>query len=267
MKKNSIDVLLVVLYKTKVENSTTIQSYLLNCAQYYDKIKLIIWDNSPDASNIEDFKSIANLNYRYYHTPENLSLSVIYNRVADLYPDSEFIYYFDQDSEITDQYFKQQLIAAQNHPDINLFVPIIEHHNKIFSPAKRQLHRGIYYKTRPNGIVDSDHFIAIMSGMCVKTQIVANKIVRFDENLTLYGIDTKFSIDFSKKYTQLYVLDYTLNHSLSVFDDNDKDSLKRRYKNHIRASLYIARQISPIAFITCLIAVVKNYIINKYKMI
>ena len=45
--------------------------------------------------------------------------------------------FFDHDTIIPEGYFSELLIAISENPDINLFLPIVKHHNLIISPSKK----------------------------------------------------------------------------------------------------------------------------------
>lgn len=103
-----------------------------------------------------------------------------------------------------------------------------------------------------------------MSGMCIRLDVINDYKILFDENLSFYGIDTKFSIDYSKKFPFLYVLDYRLKHNLSKFEKEEYTIKERRFKSHCKASLYIAKKISIFAFISCLVGIIRHRISKDY---
>lgn len=262
-----MDILLVILYNETLTSSKTIRTYLENCRQYHNKIKLVIWDNSPvrKISPEEIVNCITKFEYR--HTPQNIPLSVVYNNVIESSLEYNSIFIFDQDSIVTNEYFNQIYTAQYLYPQINLFIPRIIHGSKVISPAKRFLHKGKYvYRPDISGIIKSRRFIGIMSGMNIRMRLFKNTNIKFDNNLTLYGIDIMFSIDYSKSFKSLYVIDYTLQHDLSMFSEETIEIKNKRLKSHIAASQYIAKKISIWTYLSCKIAIFirKFYYRNKY---
>jgi len=128
---------IIVLFKKKAAESETIQSLLNLEKSNRDLLKVILWDNSPSPLNaieIELLKIRFPL-FEYRNTPENISLAKIYNNVIFENPKDDFLLLFDQDSYVTDGYFKEFLIADKNNPNINLFVPLIHVGTSIVSPG------------------------------------------------------------------------------------------------------------------------------------
>lgn len=258
------DILLVVLYNETIETSKTISSFLQNCSLFHDRIKLVIWDNSPSQMVSHEEQLSFSCKIEYFHSPENLPLSKIYNKIINANPQYNNIFIFDQDSYLEEKYFRDMSVALNKYPKINLFIPRILHGTKVMSPAKRFLHKGIYvYNPDIYGIMQSDKFIGIMSGMAIRLKIFRETTLRFDENLYLYGIDIKFSIDYSRQFTELYVLNYNLQHDLSMFANETIDIKNKRYKSQIEASKYISRNISLFAYFACLVAIVRRKLFHK----
>lgn len=255
MRKHK-DIILVVLYNEDENSSKTLSTLKLYCQEYLEDLKLVIWDNSPTQMiELNTIKKMG-VEFNYFHTAENIALSKIYNKIINDNLNCESIFIFDQDSMITAKYFEKMLEAQLKCPDINLFVPKIIHNNIVLSPAKRLLHKGIYpYKSTIKGKIPSKRFLGIMSGMHIKMRLFRDHAIRFDENLKLYGIDNKFSIDYSKINNYLFVIDYFLNHNLSKFENEDSEMKRIRFDSLISSSLYIAKSISIWSYISCILAV------------
>ncbi len=257
-------VLLIVLYNQDLESSESLKSFLRYKDRYSGIIKLCIWDNSPIPMLDKEVLNNIYANSAYYHYPTNAPLSFAYNRIADNNKDSDYIMIFDQDSMITSEYVDKVLYGIEQCPDINLFIPRIIHNGTVLSPAKRYLHRGKFpYETNIHGIISSKKFIGIMSGMCVRINLITNRIVRFDENLRLYGIDSKFSLDYSRRMSNLMVIDHTLGHNLSIFEEEDIETKKKRFISRFKSSLYYSFHISPLAFATCLTAFIIRVVTKR----
>lgn len=234
--------LVVVLYKESISSSQTLSSLSHNCSEYINDLFLVIWDNSPCKVNEEELKLLEKIYIRfaYHHTPENLALSKIYNSVIQLYgKKNEALFLFDQDSYITADYFILMKESMQKNVDIDLFVPYIQVDDQIVSPGKMGFYTGEYLKEKIVGRICSKNMIAITSGMVIRISLFYTQNIKFDENLSLYGIDTKFCIDYSERNDYLYVLDYQLEHSLSMFEPESNSVKMRRLKENHKSLSYI----------------------------
>ncbi len=253
---NQNSVLLVVLYKKTIIESSTLNSFINQCSEFHSKVSLIIWDNSP-YSQEGSLEIPLYIKYKYYNK-NNEKLSVIYNYISNLYPDT-VIHIFDQDSYIDNKYFSKVFDAVNHNPSINLFIPYIKRGYFYESPAKRVLHKGVFNKQLSIGINQSSKLLCIASGMSIRTNCIINN-VPFDENLNFYGIDSKFCIDYSKIYKYYYLLDYELHHNLSKYEKEEFRIKFWRLNNQNKAILYIAKRISIIAFVSGCIGCVRQYI-------
>lgn len=233
-----MDTLLVVLYKQTVQSSDTVKSFLKNCVNEAKNINLVIWDNSPGDS--ETSLQIGDNIFDYYHTPENLSLAVIYNKVIEKYNDSRVVYIFDQDSLITSDYFTKMNTAINSFPLINLFAPRIFHNKTLLSPSRDVYNISSVINSIAPGIHNSAGMRLIMSGIALRPQIINR--VRFDENLRLYWIDNKFCFDYSRCFKQFYLIDYNLVHDLSIFKRENIRTMFRRMWLNVSGALYTAKK-------------------------
>lgn len=251
------NVLLVVLYKETLASSTTIHSFLKS-RKYHKKIKLIIWDNSPN--KIEDFSLLNdyNLSFKYIWTPENLPLSVIYNQVIENIINADFLFLFDQDSSFNDVYFDEFFCSLNDNLDLKLFLPLIKNQNRIVSPGLFWIYKGVYIRENIGGRISSKNILAVSSGMIIRINIFRESPLKFDENLSLYGIDSKFLLDYSEFYKELFVLNYELKHNLSQFIVESKDVKLQRMKKYMGSWLYILKNKTPFGYaIACFVWSIK----------
>lgn len=223
-------IFLVVLYKQKISESKTCISLKENNIQNFNENKIVVWDNSPEVIN---FQKIANEFFNsetieFKHTPENLSLSKIYNNVIDNNQDFDFIQILDQDSKIIKEnynsYLNQVFIANSN---INIFLPKIYSNQKLYSPGKFFI-KGWHFKEINLGINKSRLYTAITSGLCIRLDFLRKTKIRFNEDLSLYCIDTDFIYRVRKFDSRFYVLDLNFIHDLSESSLTDIEKKKRR---------------------------------------
>lgn len=223
---------LVVLYKQKYSDSQTVCSFAdfhfgENKSNFF-----VVWDNSPESgtsdSDLKQFLQTENV--EYVHSPENTPLSKVYNYCLDAYSDFDFLLIFDQDSRIIRTDFDSYLDrTVSENPNIHIFLPHIYSNGKLYSPGKFWVFKGWHYKTLSVGIHQDKLYTAIMSGTCVRVNFLMQNNIRFNENLSLYGIDTCFFSDVRKIDSKFYVLDEKLEHDLSEFKLIEIDKKKRTY--------------------------------------
>lgn len=227
--------LLVVLYKTDVLDSETIKT-IQNQKQSDAITEIIIWDNSPEAiddSRLQLVKEILG-NCIYISTPENTSLSKLYNHVITNYH-FDYILLLDQDTGIPENYFNEILQYVKHFPDINLFLPIVKNDNLIVSPGSFRYFKGKHWDSPISGLISSKNTLAVTSGMLISWNYFAKHNYRFDERLNLYGIDTKFMLDYAKKEKTLFVSPIAFAHNSALWSNPPADELLPRFKNFKKA--------------------------------
>jgi GT2 family glycosyltransferase len=227
--------ILVVIYNTKLSSVSTLNS--LNSCKYHNKSKIIIWDNSPQKADNENIAFIETQfnDFEYIHSPQNLSLSTIYNNIINTYIDiknSQFDYLvlFDQDSTFKGDFFENIDRIISTKKDLMLILPIIKASGYIVSPSKQILFKGSYWKKKKTGRVKSKFSSAINSGMIISTQYLKRVSFRYDESYKFYGTDIYFMKNYTKNEKYFYVMDYEIQHDLSKF--NSEEDIHTRLFRH-----------------------------------
>lgn len=206
-------IILVVVYGKEFHDSLSLQSLEKNYPLLKKKPKLVIWNNGPKKLNFhdisEDFKT--RFNVELIQTIDNISLSVIYNKVISCYSKEKKFMFLDDDTSLTEEYF----IRANEVRSNQMGIPIICANGVIKSP--------ILDGCTLNKKVDIKHtknIYAIMSGIVIGRDVIntiRDKFPKaFDENFVLYGVDTSFFKRFNKvdKINSVRILPL-LSHSLS----------------------------------------------------
>ncbi len=221
---------LTVLYKTKYSDSQTLLSFSnLNFGNNKNNF-FVVWDNSPESeATIQQLKNFLHTeNIEYVHTPKNIALSKIYNICLEKYLDFDFLLIFDQDSKIRRSDFDSYLEKTiSENPNINIFLPQIYSESKLYSPGRFWIFKGSHYKNLSVGIHKDKLYTAIMSGTCAKITFLKSNKIRFNEQLSLYGIDTCFFSDVRKIDSRFYVLDEKFGHDLSESHLTSEEKKKR----------------------------------------
>lgn len=207
---------LIVVYGTEPGRTSSLQTLLANKFDR-DRLRILLWDNSPDPkANAEELQR-AGLLYR--STPENLGLSRIYNRViAEDLRAGEYLLLLDQDTVLPADFLAIADKAIEQHPDIDLFLPMIQANGNWVSPLDYCLGWGRYWPSPRDGRMKSARVCAINSGMVISGRYLEGRQV-YDEQLRFYGTDTQFMLDYADRRDELVVLDVQLAHDLSFFSD------------------------------------------------
>jgi len=218
---------LIVVYGTDPVDTTSLQTLLAN---EFDRgrRRILVWDNSPTPK--ADAKQLQRAGLLYRSTPENLGLSIIYNRVIaqELRPD-EHLLLLDQDTVLPATYLANADAAIRQHPDIDLFLPMIRANGNWVSPLDYYLGWGRYWPAPREGRMKSGRICAINSGMVIAARYLQEDGRRqiYDELLRFYGTDTQFMLDYSDRRDELVVLDARLEHDLSFFSDSVQERARK----------------------------------------
>lgn len=254
--------LLVVLYNKRIKDSTTISSFLNKCRKYHPSIDLFIWDNTTKSDIRTDESILCDINYHYHKAGSNTPLSVVYNTVLNKYRDFDLLFNFDQDSILDEDYFDALFNSYNPLEDCALYCPLIYHNDLCVSPGIMGRYKADYWLKPDVGLQSSKDKLVITSGIVLDIKKIFNACLRYDENLILYGIDLKFSLDYAMCFPKICVFNYRLAHDLSIFDQSESRSKKIfRLVNGFKAELYIYRTTKKdiVFYLYSIIRFVHNY--------
>lgn len=238
--------LLVVLYNKTLHTSETLGS-LLTFRDQLKGSKLLLWDNSPASALTKDELEVLQSSFtevEYVCTPENLALSAIYNQVLQRQEMAKYegLVLLDHDSLLADNFFTEARSSMAQHPDINLFLPIVESNNEIVSPADLYLFKGVRWKQKQTGLTKAKRRAAINSGMVIRTGYVQNEYKGYDERLKFYGTDTYFMNCYATQNKYFYVLNTSIQHQLNYFEKEELDVKLRRFREIRRSTAILNEQ-------------------------
>jgi hypothetical protein len=225
MNLDSKQVFLVVLYKSSLDNSRTIQSiqsfFTTESLDCYSRFELLIWDNSPESHAHEavELGQKIPINVKLIHTPQNTSLSKIYNYVSCKLQENDYLTLFDQDTTLPASYFEELKIAQINQWP--LILPKVECQGVLVSPGSRFFARGKRLKGISSGALDSKNLLAINSGMSIIGKVFCS--YKYDERLRFYGTDTFFMRNYEKYFDKAFVLNTPISHSLAVMEQRSDE--------------------------------------------
>lgn len=213
-----ISVICVVFNVEPVKCKTLSSLETLDLSPYDIEMKVHIWDNSADCFGIDSL-AFMKLPSSYRHSGKNSSLAEAYNSVIKIDSSANYYLILDDDSVITQEYL-EALVTFVNTGK-KLAVPKIFNSGKLISPGKINGVRGaeLSVDSLQEGDNQITSFTAMMSGTIINRDVFDFGI-QFDERLTLYGIDTKFFLDFQKKFTGFYLMDVSLDHDSALRNDD-----------------------------------------------
>lgn len=221
--------ILVVIYSLSPEKTKTIRSLKKINSLRKLPICLTIWDNSLvgfDRSKVEDYLSDIS-NVRYFSSRENTPLSIVYNNVCEV-TNSKHVMLLDDDTEISSSFIEEVLEEVSRHPD-SVLVPIIKNFSNIISPGYVGEFKGRIMTDYPCYIKKNlpRNTTTITSGLVLPSYLIKKGIVRFNEKLTFYGIDTDFNRKLNSNGVNKRLLTSILNHSSALRDKTE--SVEKKY--------------------------------------
>lgn len=216
---------LVVVYGAAPSHTTSLQT-LLACKFDRSNLRVLVWDNSKTPAS--DAEVLAEADVLYVSTPQNLGLSTIYNRVIDEHLQAgEHLLLLDQDSTLPPDFLHSCASAVMQHPDVDLFLPMIRANGNWVSPLSYLAGWGRYWKQPRVGRMRSRGVCAINSGMLISSRYLKGDCPGYDESLRFYGTDTQFMLDYMDHRRDLVVLDAHLEHDLSFFSASVADRVDK----------------------------------------
>lgn len=235
--------ILTVLYNKTIAKSATLQGIIQSAVLLNDSgSKLLLWDNSVQRMNNKDLSYLSSVlnNFEYVHTPQNHSLSRIYNKgIEKGLNKGEFKYLMllDDDSTIDLNYFDKAVKGAKGN--YFLMIPVVKNNGIIRSPMiSYTIRTSILSKVYP-GLTSSKNMMAINSGMIISFDFLKSTKFTYERRLNNYGTDNYFMKFYGLHCKTFYILDYSFEHSLSFFDSIDIDKKIQIFRQSKKAFLII----------------------------
>lgn len=174
----------VVVYNKEICQSITCQRIkAMDC-----NVDVAVVDNSevPNSNEI----MCKELGIRYLSMNGNKGLSKAYNVAVNNSKNSDVIVLFDDDTEITTEYFQILDEALKKYPDVDIFAPVIRGQDGvIYSPNEFNFLRN-HFISSPDQEVSQDSFNAIASCLAIRMRVFDN--YRFNEKLYVDQVDQYF---------------------------------------------------------------------------
>lgn len=240
--------ILIVLYNKMPKESPTIVSLSKIDDRYKPNFRCIVCDNSKNIFDDQQKRELDCLLYgiehQYiYNEGKNKPLSQIYNETIKMLYSNEYLVIFDDDSVFDSELFEKSCIAINENSDIDLFLPIIRDNRTIVSPAILKGFKGHYIKKIKTGRINCRNVTAINSGMIIKATYLKERFEGYDERIKFYFTDNDFMSKYNSSHSELFVLDYRMNHTLNFYKrGEDFEKKKIRFKDLRRSYLILMRR-------------------------
>lgn len=210
---------IVVVYRVPPKESTTLISLSgLDFHRHGVAPTFAVWDNSLEGYGLDHLPHFSG-EVKYYHTGKNQGLAKVYNSVVKDCDSSEWFVFLDDDSVVDINYLHS--LEPFFSSEVLLAVPRIVSQERLISPGfvKGVKGRSWSMKDCTAGATGSSSIVAMMSGTVVSAKVFATGVF-FDERLTFYGVDTRFFVDYSRRFSQLYILDVVMPHHSALRDSS-----------------------------------------------
>ncbi len=236
--------IVVVIYETSLENSSTLQSLFKIQAHTPDFPDILVYDNS--FKNKYNEKYSENITY-YKHDVANTGVGGAYNHAAKLAKsiNKPWLILFDQDTEINDDYFRELQTSFKAFPDKKLFCPAVRANNKIISPAYYFAYRAFSVNKPKAGILKSSNFTLINSGLVIKLSEL-EKVGGYDNELPLDYSDHYFFWKYKKRNRNFVVISCENAHNLSSNSDYAFEAVYKRFKIYCTSTVIYSRKVSSL---------------------
>lgn len=240
--------ILVVLYKTTLQESSTIRSLKAYLPDVQFSYKVLVYNNYPEIEICSD----GAFDCEIVNAEKNEFLVGPYNyawkkAVSEGY---DWLLLFDQDSAPTMEYFAE-LAEKLNSVDENTaaIVPLIDSNGRRVSPIVLKKNIGPFclkMKTKENIILKDDEYLSgINSCACMKVDALSS-INGFSQEFPLDCLDLWVFFEFYKKRYAVETMSVIVQHSLSISRSFSSMGVTR-YVSYMRTRAKFARMLSKMA--------------------
>lgn len=262
----SVDLIyvVIVLYKTNLEDSLSYISLKASLKKYGAKMNLMVYDNSP--SIYTTIKS-DEFNIKYIADYKNSGVSIAYNTAFQyaLKTKCEYMLLLDQDTNLNIDFVENTVSALDSNSD--LIMPLLVDENKnIISPCRYRFGRGAHVNLNQfNEGLNSLHGINFLnSGSLISTELFS-RVGGYQLDLPLYFSDFNF-FNRAKSFTDIFYLSKNVCvHSLSSDNYDNIEEAERRFKFYALGALkcYTSWLMKFVMFLNVLLRSLKMYFRTK----
>lgn len=214
----------VVIYNTNINESITLKN--LQKITDYQINKIIVDNSTRDMGNEEDCQRRG---WVYISMKGNAGLSKAYNKALDYIKKfNGIVIWFDDDTNVTQEYFDVLNAEAIKHTEVDIFAPMIQGQDgKFWSPNEYHYLKNKQLKCKSQNI-NYSRFNAINSCTAVRISVYQN--YRYTEKLFLDQVDHQFFEDQRALGSKFEKLDTVIQHNFSTRSKMKSiENVKTRY--------------------------------------
>ena len=210
MMANNIFYAVVVIYNKNVTDSITLKNLQKIIGH---RIEIIVVDNSTQ--NMGNSEECKKKGWTYFSMNGNAGLSKAYNKALNYLKDCiGIVVWFDDDTNVTQEYFDVLSVEAMTNENIDIFVPMIQGQDgKFWSPNEYHYLKNKQLKKK-NQEISNKRFNAINSCTAVRISVYQN--YRYTEKLFLDQVDHQFFEDQRAKGRSFKKMDVIIHHNFST---------------------------------------------------
>lgn len=233
----------VVLYKTNLEDSKTINSL---AGILKANINLFVFDNSPVRQYENDNFQFKCFMIDYQHDATNPGLSIAYNTALRqcVKLNKKWILLLDQDTLFSKNYIKEleYIFSDKVSESVVAITPKVVSFldNKMIAPVKMFL-GGICRPTNVESGVINCAISGINSGTILNVFYI-NSINGFSENYTLDMLDHWYFRKIFNDNKSVYLMRSKIYQDLSVFGNFEENVSINRYKQMLNAEVFFVKE-------------------------
>ena len=223
--------IVIVLYKFKLEDVVHLKSLQFQLSKYRDRIGFYIYDNSPYPDNECIGKDMLfDCPLKYTSDKSNPGLSKPYNEACNYAEDNKFdwLLLLDQDTSLPTNFLDVYFSEAENERGYNMFAPKVKVDGLGYISPCLFLHkRGRFMKEVRIGKLSTQDYSVINSGLLINVQSY-KACGGYNERVYLDYNDHDFFNRFKKYNSYIFVLDTELIQDFTCLS-KDKSVLIRRF--------------------------------------
>lgn len=222
--------LVIVLYRQRLEDSTAFESLEPLMQKYPGKICVFVYDNSEEPAG--EYRKIGS----YLHDPKNSGVSRAYNRAWEYAKQKglRFLMLMDQDSHFPETIFRSYSDSVAKSPGIEVFAPHAKENQKLYSPFRFVRGRGTPAADISPGIHALSDLKLINSGLLVSVNAF-EKCGGYDERFPLDFSDIVFCDRLFASGFDVYVMEDTIGHKHSSSRLSPPHESRQRFEKYLNA--------------------------------
>ena len=242
--------IIIVLYKTRLEDSITIQS--LN-ESLDESITLMVFDNSPEKQYHLSYFKYNKFDIHYFNDCSNPGLSFAYNLALSNAIDKNYkwLLLLDQDTTITTEYIKELMsLDVERIPE--KVVSIMPHvvstlNHKLIAPV-RMFKGGICRPVVLESGVSQKSISGINSGTLLSVSFMS-AINGFSSSYSLDMLDHWYFREIKRNDKEIYLLNSNIKQELSIYGNFEENLSVSRYYQLLNAENHFLKEDGIISFI------------------